>query len=323
MKRILFVISTLALLFSFVACNHKNLTLTGKALSVTDYSATLTGYANLPLELGDAEVGIMYDKGKSFENAQKVVATDLDGNNMFTVTATQLKSSTKYYYKSYVQNGMVVKYGTVKSFTTKESIIPAGAVDLGIVMTREDGTTYKLYWAECNVGASKPEEYGYYYAWGETMPKSNYSSSTYKWCNGDYDRLMKYNTDREYGIVDNKVELEQEDDVAHKELGGKWRMPTDSEWKALRNQCYWKWTRRNNVNGYLVTADNGNSIFLPAAGFRNDADLNTAGFYGYYWSSSLYTVYPYYAWYVYFCSVDVPRDYGNRCFGFSIRPVSE
>ena len=143
MNRFVFTLTAIALLFAFAACtpddnengesggnqnNPEELTITGEALDVTDYTATLTGYANLPFELGDAEVGIMYDKVKSFEAAKKVVATGLDGSNKFTVTATGLEPSTTYFFKSYVQNGMAVKYGAVKSFTT--SFYPVESVSL-------------------------------------------------------------------------------------------------------------------------------------------------------------------------------------------------
>ena len=358
MKKYLFALAALSLLFACTPENNNNggtknnedeLTITGEALNVTDYSATLTGYANLPFELGDAEVGIMYDKVKSFEAAKKVVATGLDGNNKFTVTATGLEPSTTYFFKSYVQNGMAVKYGAVKSFTTKESTIPAGAVDLGIVMTRADGTTYKLYWAQSNLSTSglcaNPEDYGDYYAWGETEPYyteghsqdspssswhsrtnpsiTGYNWASYKWCNGSYNTLTKYNTNSSYGTMDNKTVLDYEDDVAHVKLGGKWRMPTDEEWTALRTQCTWTWTTQNGINGRLVTASNGNSIFLPAAGIRDDTYLDNAGSSGYYWSSSIYTFHPNIALYVDFYSYNVNRYYNDRYYGRSVRPVSE
>ena len=342
-----FALSAIVLLFAFVACTPENsnngknggnqndpeeLTITGEALDVTDYSATLTGFANLPFELGDAEVGIMYDKAQSFEGAKKLVATGLDGNNMFTVTATGLEPSTTYFFKSYVQNGMAVKYGAVKSFTTREeSTIPAGAVDLGIVMTRADGTTYKLYWAQSNLSTSglcaNPEDYGDYYAWGETEPKENYSWSTYKFrTSGDsYGnvKFSKYNSQSSFGPVDNKTVLEPEDDVASVKLGGKWRIPTDAEWTELRTKCTWTWTTQNGINGRLVTASNGNSIFLPAAGGRDDIDLGNAGSIGNYWSSSIDSVSPLLACDVYFYSDDVSRYYGSRFIGLSVRPVSE
>ena len=341
MKKYLFALAALSFLFACTPENNNNgggsqnnpeeLTITGDALDVTDYSATLTGYANLPFELGDAEVGIMYDKAQSFDGAKKVAATGLDGNNKFTVTATGLEPSTTYYFKSYVQNGMAVKYGAVKSFTTtKESTIPAGAVDLGIVMTRTDGTTYKLYWAKSNLSdkglCANPEDYGDYYAWGETEPKENYAWSTYKFGTSSSGPFSKYNTISSYGSIDNKTVLEPEDDVAHVKLGGKWRMPTDAEWTELSTKCTWTLTTNYNgtgVNGRIVTATNGNSIFLPAAGYRNGTDLNNAGSGGYYWSSSLNTVFLNNAWYVDFNSGNVDRYGSNRYYGRSVRPVSE
>jgi len=159
--------------------------------------------------------------------------------------------------------------------------------------------------------------------------KSNYNWSTYKWCNGAYNKLTKYcpadKTDYwdVSGSPDNKIVLDLEDDAARTYLGDKWRMPSDKEWTALRNECTWTWTTVNRKHGYYITAANGNSIFLPAAGYRLDSDLDNAGSDGNYWSSSLYTDGPYYAWYVYFYSSNVSRNYGSRYYGFSVRPVSE
>ncbi|MDD7529066.1 MAG: hypothetical protein PUK04_06365 [Bacteroidales bacterium] len=187
-------------------------------------------------------------------------------------------------------------------------------VDLGL----PSGTK----WATCNVGATKPEEYGDYYAWGETEPKTTYDWSTYKWCNGDYDTQTKYCTDSSYGTVDNKTVLELADDAARANWGGAWRMPTDAEWTELRENCTWTWTTKNGVNGYEVKSNiNGNSIFLPAAGYRDGGGLSSAGYDGDYWSSSLSTGYPGDAWYVYFLSGSVDRDSDNRYYGHSVRPV--
>lgn len=194
------------------------------------------------------------------------------------------------------------------------------AVDMDTVVNGKN-----IKWASFNLGASSPEEYGLYYAWGETTPKHNYSWSTYKLCNGSYNTLIKYNNISSYGtVVDNKTVLESGDDAAHAALGGKWRMPTDEEWTALRKQCTWTWTTRNGKNGRLVTASNGNSIFLPAAGYRRESSLYSAGSGGFYWSSSLDTDDPEDAWDVYFNSANVFR-YGDdlRYFGLSVRPVSE
>ena len=145
---------------------------------------------------------------------------------------------------------------------------------------------------------------------------------------GDFYTLTKYCTDSVYGyngFTDGKTVLDPEDDAAHVNLGGKWRMPTDDEWTELRENCTWTWTTQNGVDGTLVTGPNGNSIFLPAAGYRYDTYpyLSYVGSLGYFWSSSLYTDYPYYAWSVYFFSGTVCRSSGRRYDGQSVRPVSE
>ena len=180
-------------------------------------------------------------------------------------------------------------------------------------------------WASFNLGATSPEEYGDYYAWGETETKENYTWSTYKWCNGSENTLTKYCTNSTYGyngFIDTKTVLDLEDDAAYVSLGSKWRMPTEMEWAELRNNCTWTWTTLNGVNGWLVSASNGNSIFLPSAGAYNGYDLRDASSGGYYWSSSLYeSNYPYYARYVYFLSSDVHIYSVRRFFGQSVRPV--
>ena len=180
-----------------------------------------------------------------------------------------------------------------------------------------------IKWATCNVGATKPEEYGGYYAWGETDEKNNYYWSTYKWCNGSYDTQTKYCTNSSYGTVDNKTTLDPEDDVAHVKWGGSWRMPTKAEQDELRDKCTWTWTTRNGVNGYKVTGPNDNSIFLPAAGCRYGTGANYRGVSGCYWSSSLLSYDSGDACDLYFSS-DYRGwgDYG-RYDGRSVRPVSK
>ena len=203
------------------------------------------------------------------------------------------------------------------------------AVDMGTVVNGKN-----IKWASFNVGASSPEEYGLYYAWGETGTKSDYSWSTYKWCNGSGKTLTKYNTNSSYGNVDNKTVLESSDDVASVKLGGKWRMPTYAEWTELRTKCTWKWTTNYNgtgVEGQIVTATNGNSIFLPCAGSRGSSLAGEGDHQGLYWSSSLYTAdtnYPYYAWFVYFYYDRFYSPYLSyldlcRYNGASVRPVIE
>jgi len=177
-------------------------------------------------------------------------------------------------------------------------------------------------WATCNVGASSPEEYGDYFAWGEVEPKSIYDFSTYKYCNGSETTLTKYNYSSSYGTVDNKTTLELSDDAARANWGGSWRMPTDAELTELREQCTWTWTSQNGVNGYKATSkSNGNSIFLPAAGYRGGSSSGGAGSNGSYWSSSLGTGRPSYAYGLLFYSDNVLRYYDFRYYGQSVRPV--
>ena len=190
-------------------------------------------------------------------------------------------------------------------------------------------------WASCNLGASNPKDFGFYYMWGETSPATDRECSwkSYSLANGDDNKLTKYIPDSlasKYGdndFFDNKRVLDPEDDAAHVALGGKWRIPTNDEWLELHENCSWTWTQLNGIQGYKVTSlvdgFTDKSIFLPAAGCRSSSDISFLGSSGYYWSASLYEGSPYDA-----------RDYGfgeryrnwggmNRCNGFSVRPVSD
>lgn len=187
-------------------------------------------------------------------------------------------------------------------------------VDLGL----PSGTL----WATCNVGATKPEEYGDYFAWGEVKPKDEYSRETYKWCDRKYDTLKKYCRKSWYGRVDGKVVLEPKDDVARVRWGGEWRMPSSEEQNELKVNCIWEWVNQNGVGGYkVISKTNGKSIFLPTTGFRDDLGLNDAGSNGSYWSSSLYTNNSNFASYLSFDSSNVDSDEELRYYGQSVRPV--
>ena len=192
-------------------------------------------------------------------------------------------------------------------------------VDLGL----PSGTL----WATCNVGATTPEGYGDYFAWGETEPKTTYNWSTYKYANGtsDYDpQLTKYCNYSFFGyngFTDTLTILLPEDDAATANWGDGWRMPTADQWRELRDNTYVAWTTINGVNGRLYTANNGNSLFLPAAGFRYDSCLNNAGIDGKDWPSSLYTDNPGFAWDFYFHSGFDNVSIYYRYSGQSVRPV--
>ncbi len=185
-----------------------------------------------------------------------------------------------------------------------------------------------LMWATCNIGATQPEEYGDYFAWGDTTGynsgKTTFNWSTYKYCNGSSSTMTKYCTNSSYGTVDNITTLDLADDAARANWGGDWRMPTHDEFTELYNNCTTTWTTVNGVYGRLFTSNNnGNTLFLPAAGYRNEASLSNAGSRGYYWSSSLYSDFPYGAWSLYFYSSGVfPGSSYYRCYGRSVRAVT-
>ena len=212
----------------------------------------------------------------------------------------------------------------ISYFSEPESIEMGNGYDVIIEDTRAIDLGLSVKWASCNVGATRPEQYGDYFAWGEVEPKTTYDWSTYKHCNGSPTTLTKYCNNRNYGnkgFTDNKTVLALEDDVAHVNWGGAWRMPTKAEQDELRTKCKWVWTTLNGVNGYKVIGPNGNSIFLPAAGYMNGGTLYSAGSYGYYWSSSLGTDSPSYAYRVYFNSGFVDWFSNDRYYGPSVRPV--
>ena len=191
------------------------------------------------------------------------------------------------------------------------TVIVPEAVDLGL----------SVKWASFNLGASTPEEYGDYFSWGETEPKETYTIETYKWCDGADNTYTKYCTKPEFGLngfQDGKISLDPEDDAAFVHLGGKWRMPTKDDVIELIENCQGEWTTRNGVNGWVFTASNGNSIFLPASNWGSN---------GRYWTSSLYTDWPEDAYMLYFkrssyktyadCLSDI------RYARLTIRPVYE
>ena len=139
---------------------------------------------------------------------------------------------------------------------------------------------FSIKWGTCNIGAKNPEDFGNFYQWGDVATKESYDWDTYKY-GTDRTNLEKYN------VKDGKTVLDPEDDVAIVNLGEGWRMPTPAEIKELVDNCTWEWTTVNNVKGYKVTAKNGNSIFLPAAGVMFAKNPYYGGQYGYYLSNTL------------------------------------
>lgn len=205
-------------------------------------------------------------------------------------------------------------FSSCEKFTSGGKV-PEGAVDLGL----------SVYWAECNLGADYPEKWGDRYAWAETETKKDFTVFSYKWMSGTPLVYWKYTTeayrstvDQYGGVVDNKTQLEMDDDAARAKLGGKWRLPTGAELKELKNECTWEWQEA--AKGFRVTGPNGNSIFLPST-ISIHSTGNVEVSLGFYWSSTLCIDAPNSAWTLMFSSTGVEYKNYTRYEGCSIRPV--
>ena len=304
------------------------------SISLSDATAntvTLDCGNGVQLNAETATVFIIALPPMTMDGGFTVVVTDTNGATMEIKTT---KPQT-------INRSRLLKMPVVNYLGIVSKVVPEGAVDLGL----------SVMWASCNLCesgfVSSPEEYGDYYAWGETEPyynighaqdnpcndwKDNYSVG-YKWasysfCDGSATTLTKYNNDSEYGIVDNKTTFSDylyNDDAARQILGNRWHIPTREEWTELYRECSWIWTTVNGVNGILITGPNNNNIFLPAGGRRYNSvfdDVYNIGSYGFYWSSTIYST-PYQAWRFNFSSSDFRGYSESRCVGLTIRPVTE
>ena len=295
---------------------------TGTASNITATSAILSGNVTSAGVASVTSRGFLYGTNSS-DLTQTVLGGS--GTGSYTASLSGLTSGTTYYYKAFATNNAGTAYGELMSFTTQTAstsysdptgyLNGYGYVDLGL----PSGTK----WATCNVGASTPTAYGDYFAWGETTTKTTSDWRTYRYCNGSYSTLTKYCYDSSYGnngFTDNLTTLEASDDAATANWGSGWRMPTQTEMQELIDNCTVTWTTQNGVNGRLFTGSNGNSIFLPAAGFLGIIE-NGAGSEGNYWSSSLYSDGPDLAWSLYFYSDNYSMGRSSRGYGRSVRPV--
>ena len=205
-----------------------------------------------------------------------------------------LTPNTTYYVKAYATNSEGTSYSEVVSFTTLETPIEYECVDLGLPSG--------LKWATCNIGATTPEEYGNYYAWGEVVTKETYTNAN----------SLTYGKEME--DISGNVQY----DAATFNWSGDWRIPTNNEMQELIDNCTWTWTTQNGVNGYKVASKvNSNFIFLPAAGYRNGSSFDEAGLYGKYWSSAPSA----YCLYLFNRSFYMFSD--SRSYGYTVRPVLE
>ena len=269
---------------------------TASVVEFTDITAIIKTYATD----GGAELterGFYWGTNPNpSETDNKFVLENTVGNN--TNTLVNLTPNTTYYVKAYATNSEGTSYSEVVSFTTLAESAYNEYVDLGLPSG--------LKWATCNIGATSPEEYGNYYAWGEVLPKDTYTEAN----SLTYGKQMDDISGTQY-------------DAATANWGGDWRMPTKAEYDELLNNCTWIWTKQNGVNGYKVTGPNSNYIFLPAADGRGASPLGSAGIYGNYWSSTPYVSSDGNAYYLSFDSIIHHMYFHYRHLGLSVRPVIE
>ena len=301
---------------------------TREAADVSAHSVTLCGKAEIEgVDVSRLSFGFILSE-ECLPDPDNGVVYDLSGTlseQPFTTLVEGLLSETCYYYVAFVKFGYLIRTGAVKSFTTQEGEVPKGAVDLGL----------SVFWAEKNIGASAPEQFGDYYAWGEIATKEQYRANSYRFYQGWDARVTKYCTSSYYGyegFKDDILVLEPDDDVARQMLGEPWRMPTKEEFEELlatesdEENYTWEWTEIKGHKGWSITfKTNQNSIFFPSSGYQLETWQETFNRDGFYWTSSLYAKNPMYAWaacHVYEGTRPAMAD-KLRSTGYAIRPVME
>ena len=319
MKKLsLFLIALTMLLVSCKPEIEKPTVVTKSVGEVTKTSAKVVGQVAAD---GGAEVterGICWSTDGTPTILDFRVKDTEGGLGSYEILFKDLVPNTQYYVRAYATNEAGTGYGDEKTFTTlgdepeepgdepEDSSNGYGYVDLGL----------SVKWATCNVGASSPEEYGDYFAWGETRTKETY----------DVDNCptweLSYSSLQSQGYIDSEGNLRSQYDAAKANWGGSWRMPTSDELYELDN-CTCTWTTQNGVNGYKVTGPNGNSIFLPAAGCRDGSSLGSAGRSGNYWSSTSYGSNSGGAYRLFFNSDGHYMGGNYSYYGRSVRPVLE
>ena len=300
---------------------------TGETIDVSAYSATLGGTAVIHGYETTSRLtfGFILSE-ESLPDLNNGTVYNLSGilsEQSFSAIVDNLSPETCYYYVAFVKIGNVSWTGAVRSFMTMAGDVPKGAVDLGL----------SVLWAEKNVGADAPEQFGDYYAWGELEPKKVYTWGNYRF-NGGYEILTKYCTDGRHGkdgLKDDILILEPDDDVARIAWGKTWRMPSKDEFEELLSTASdetnytWTWTEINGHKGWSITYKaNQASIFFPAAGFyKSYADTYYRD--GFYWTSSLYAKNPLAAWAAchQYQGTRPAMEHKGRDLGYPIRPVMD
>lgn len=283
------------------------------ATTVTENSVTLTGSVSVSNVMTNYTVGFFIAINGTPSSTNFIINAaygSLNPTGNYSITVSGLAAGTTYYYRAYTLCDEVYYYSTTNSFTTTDAV-PSGLtscpdanhphmIDLGL----PSGTK----WACCNVGATAPEKYGNYYAWGETQPKSVYKKNNYAYYQNGWVNIGSDIAGTGY-------------DAATVNWGAPWCMPSETQCLELKDNCTSIWTTKNGVNGRKFTGPNGGTIFLPAAGYHSYGELNKVGEWGQYWSSRISDYSPTSAGDLWIRSDNVFYKFESRESGHTVRPV--
>ena len=288
------ILLALILCLTFVTCKKDiEPDMPKVTISKTDASANnvvISGTYEYSMEVTSFE--ILYSDNENMTLAQSNKITP-EGND-FNITIEDLNPNTTYYYCFLFTSKYNSAETEKQNFKTLEEVpenpedpeipedpeVPEDPETINGYAYVDLGLPSGLKWATCNVGANDPEDYGDYFAWGETETKGDYSSTNSATFGLTLSDLQSQ------GYIDGNDNLTSSYDAATENWGSPWRMPATSELNELLNSCTWTWTTQNGINGYIVTGPNGNSIFLPAAGYYRRSSLQKDGELGRYWSST-------------------------------------
>ena len=305
---------------NYIKVSSQNHNIAGEVtIDTNNHLAVVTNNGTNEITLTDINATICSDV-KSFYIAMPAISFEkddlsvtfsfADGNKTFTLPAFDLEQGKIKSIDYTIKDADEFTGNTPGEDTPDTPEVGKEWVDLGL----------SVKWATCNVGANAPEEYGDYFAWGEISPKEEYTTQTYQyWTDYNGDGSLDSGEFANLGDISGNPQY----DAATANWGGDWRMPTKAEQQELLNNCTWEWTTLNGVNGRRVTGPNGNSIFLPAAGYRYGTSSSGVGSYGYYWSSTPFEDNDCRAYGLYFYSDSYDWYWDGRYYGQSVRPVLE
>ena len=330
MKKLsLFLIALAMILFSCKPEVEKPTVVTKSVGDVTKTSAKVVGQVAAD---GGAEVterGVCWSTDGTPTILDFRVKDTEGGLGSYEIAFTDLVPNTQYYVRAYATNEAGTGYGDEKTFVTEEPEGPENPEEPEEPENPEEGHAWVdlglpsgKKWATCNVGANAPEDYGDYFAWGETSPKAKYDWDTYlHWNDIDGDGWCENGE----ATINSDISGNAQYDAATANWGGSWRMPTKDEMQELVVHCEWEYTQVNGVNGAKVIGPNGSCIFLPAAGGRDGSSLIDDGDYGYYWCSTPYGIgNDDRAWGLDFDEGSGYVDWGYyRGNGLPVRPITE